>query len=364
MKVTLFRDMASERWPSMQRYADELATALQREGCRVAVFSLAGPGWSGRAGALANYAWRYLVYPALARQHQGEINHILDHSYAHLLRVLDPQRTVVTCHDIAPLAFNPPGAGLSRRVWLHAFDWLFRAARIITDAEYTRNELLARRAYPSECIIPISLGVSDWFRQPVAAATLAALRKQAGADGRPLMLHVGTCEPRKNIEAVLGVMPGLNDWQPVFVQVGGRFSPAQRQQIATAGLGDVVRQVAARSDADLHAWYQAADVFVFPSYYEGFGLPVLEAMASGTPVVCSNRTSLSEVAGEAALLVDPADGAALADALRRVLAEPDLRIELVQRGRARAASFSWERTAQQVQQVYQAVATEAQARHA
>ena len=120
-------------------------------------------------------------------------------------------------------------------------------------------------------------------------------------------------------------------------------------------LKDRVRFIGPVQDADLPALYGGAELFVFPSEYEGFGLPVLEAMACGAPVVCSNRSSLPEVAGDAALLCDPHDVESLARAIERTLTDRDLRSTLQQRSLARAAQFSWEQTAQQTLQVYQSI---------
>ena len=363
MNVTLFRDMPTERWFSMDRYADELTQALREQGHSVRAVTVRHPwaGLRGRPNAVANYAWRYGVYPRYARRHQGDVNHILDHSYAHLLRWLDPQRTVVTCHDIAPLVFDPPGKGLSRRLWLSAFETMFRAARLIAGSHFTQAELEAARPDAVRRVTVVGYGVNDAFRQTVAAPTLERLRQLYGA-GRPLIVHVGSCQPRKNLEAILKALPDLSELGVTFVQVGGRFTPAQTDLIEALGLRGAVHQVRAPSDEDLRAWYQAADVFVFPSLYEGFGLPVLEAMASGTPVVCAHHGAVAEVAGDAAMLVDPHDPIALSRAMREVLSQPALQRDLSTKGRARSLEFTWAGVARATWQVYERVYDEC--RHA
>ena len=135
--------------------------------------------------------------------------------------------------------------------------------------------------------------------------------------------------------------------------------PKQRQRVAALGLGDSVMFLGPVAGADLPALYAGAELFVFPSLYEGFGFPVLEAMACGTPVICSNVSSLPEVAGSAALQVDPRDTDALAAAMDRVLGDAALRQEMRREGLAQAGRFSWTRTAQQTLAAYRRVLNEA-----
>ncbi|MCS6910399.1 MAG: glycosyltransferase family 4 protein [Anaerolineales bacterium] len=357
MKVTLFRDLPSEGWPSMERYADELAAALRSLGCDVREYVLPRPfpRMRGRVGALANHAWRYLVYPLAARTQRSDVYHIADHSYAHLLYALDPRRTIVTCHDIAPMTFDPPGLGLSHLFWQSSYQAMLRAARIIAISHFTRQEVLSHSQYPPDCITPIWYGLGRNFHERVDSAHLQALRERYAPKGQPLILHVGSCLPRKNVEFILKALPALLDLQPIFAQVGGKFTPSQRHLLRTLGLQTCVIQTGPLTGSALTAWYQAADVFVFPSFYEGFGMPVLEAMASGTPVVCANTSSLPEVAGDAALLVDPHDASALAAAIRAVLSDRALRDELIRKGLARSREFTWEQTARRTLDVYRLV---------
>lgn len=356
MRITLFRDLPSEGWPSMERYADELAGALRLLGAEVSACTLPRPfsNAHGRAGALLNYVWRLTAYPLAARRRQGDVNHILDHSYAHLIRVVDPARTVITCHDLAPLALHERGRGLSRWMWDFSFRALPRAARIIADSAFTRAELLRLTSYPAKHITTVWLAVNPEFR-PAPEAQRAALREQSGLAEHTVVLHVGSCAPRKNIEAIIDACGELQIANMLFVQVGGCFTSEQRRRISRHGLSSRVHQISAVTEAELRDWYHLADVFIFPSFYEGFGLPVLEAMACGLPVVCSNAGSLPEVAGEAALMVDPHDPAALANAIR-ALSDPALRARLIERGLARSREFTWERTARQTLAVYAQVA--------
>ncbi len=358
MRVTLFRDLPTEHWHSMERYADELGSALRQFGCEVESFVPERPLPKSRGvpNTFLNYGWRTLVYPRLARKHQGDVNHIIDHSYAHLIDTLDLRKTVVTCHDIAPLALNE-GRGIARRLWDKSFRAMLRAASIIVDSAFTRDEILRFSDYPSGHIHVVPLAASNAFFERVAKSDLLVARKRYRLSARKIILHVGSCEPRKNVETILRALVKLGDL--VFLQIGGRFSKAQMHLIDELNLRERVHQIPFVKENELRLWYQSAEAFVLPSFYEGFGLPVIEALASGVPVVCANASSLPEIAGDpagsgrkVALLIDPHDPTKLADAIRSVLDDLTLAAELRQRGIERAKMFSWERTARETFAIY------------
>ncbi|MBI3764734.1 MAG: glycosyltransferase, partial [Chloroflexi bacterium] len=163
--------------------------------------------------------------------------------------------------------------------------------------------------------------------------------------------------PRKNVSAILRAVAQVRRRIPVrFLQVGGQFRAEERAIIREESLAHCVTQLPFVAREDLPALYAAADALAFPSFYEGFGLPPLEAMACGTPVVCSNAASLPEVVGEAALLVEARDSQGLAARLTQVLADPTLAGSLRARGIARARQFNWQQVARQTMAVYQKVA--------
>jgi glycosyltransferase involved in cell wall biosynthesis len=187
---------------------------------------------------------------------------------------------------------------------------------------------------------------------PPATADVAALRTRLGLEG-PFFLYVGTLEPRKNLPLLLRAFERLGARAGVHLALAGPRGWLDEPIVAAAArLGERVRLLGPVPPADLAALYAAAEVFVFPSRYEGFGLPPLEAMAAGTPVVAARASCLPEVLGDAALFVEPDDEAGLAEALGQLLDDPALRTELRQRGLARAAGFSWERTAAETLAVY------------
>ncbi|MFI5208752.1 MAG: glycosyltransferase [Gemmatimonadales bacterium] len=170
-----------------------------------------------------------------------------------------------------------------------------------------------------------------------------------------IVLHVGSCAPRKNIEAVIATVAELRrrgNTNAALVQVGGRFTPQQLHQIEELGLAGSVIQEQVASDAELIAAYNAANVLLLPSHYEGFGLPALEALAAGLPVVTSGVGGLAEAASDQAMVVNPPEPAGLADAIESLPTDSDLRVAEAERRRAWARQFSWNRSAEEHAKVY------------
>jgi glycosyltransferase involved in cell wall biosynthesis len=270
-----------------------------------------------------------------------------------------PWGLVTTVHDLVPFRF--PALVPARHRWaVRALlgGALRRARRIIAVSEATRSEILARYRLPSERVVVVPEAAAPHFTVPTPAA-LAAARNRFGLT-RPYVLFVGYLEPKKNLAALLDAVATLRRrgaWGETELVIAGAagWGPAPAARARALALDGVVRFVGAAPDGDLPALYGGALAFAFPSLWEGFGLPVLEAMAAGAPVVASNRGALPEVTAGAALLVEPAAGP-LADALAEVLADPALRERLRAAGLARAAQFSWARTARETLAVYRAAA--------
>lgn len=358
MSVTLFRDLPSEGFRSMELYADRLAAALHAAGCDVEQYVLPAPRLPGRANILLRYTWRMLVYPRLAARHQGRVNHVIDHTYGHLVNHLDARRTVVTCHDLRPLVLPDPSQwGVSARLWQIAFRGMLRATHIITVSDDARRELLRRSAYPQERITVVHNGIDHDNFFPRDGEEQRRVRAEYGLPDGPLVLHIGHCGPRKNVEVLLRAVARLREQgrKLTLVQGGGRFTPAQQALIVELGLVPWVRQVPYVAPGHLGALYSLADVFVFPSWYEGFGWPVLEAMACGTPVVAAAAGALAELVGDAGLLVPPGDVAAFATAIERVLQAPEFARHYVAAGLERARAFSMQRCARETMAVYERV---------
>lgn len=364
--VHLFRDLPQERWPSMENYADGLEQGFTENPPQgLEIVPIAGPALApnlrGPLGQGLTLLARCALYPLRARTQQGAVNHVLDHSYGHLVHFLDPRRTVVTVHDLVPLAFDVSRGrlGLSHALWRWALAGVLKAARVITDSHFTRRELLRLTDYPPSRAHVVPLAAGQAFRPLAPSAHLEAVRARYRLPQSPFLLHVGHGAPRKNLtmlfEAV-ALAQGRSGRAVHLVQVGAELSAVQRTLIGRLGLAGRVRFLGSVPAEDLPALYNLARAFVFPSLYEGFGLPVLEALACGTPVVCADAASLPEVAGPAALLVAPGDAEALAEALVQVLDDEDLRGRLREAGLRRAAAFTWARTAAATAAVYRLVA--------
>jgi glycosyltransferase involved in cell wall biosynthesis len=270
-----------------------------------------------------------------------------------------PWALVTTVHDLIPLRF--PALVPARHRWaVRCFlgPALRRAARVIAVSEVTRGELLARfRLDPARVVVVPEAAGPEYA--PPAPAALAAARARYALE-RPYVLSVGLLEPKKNLGALLEAVARLRRgaaWGATELLVAGAagWGPDPRAHAAALGLDGAVRFLGPVPEADLPALYGGARGFVLPSLWEGFGLPALEAMAAGTPVVASNRGALPEVTGGAALLVEPTPEP-LAEALGQLLEDAALRARLRAAGLARAAQFSWERTARETLAVYRAAA--------
>ncbi len=267
---------------------------------------------------------------------------------AHVLP-LTPGRAVATVHDLGYRYF-PRAHPWASRVYL---EWgtrhNARAGRlVIADSNATREDLVRFYRVPADKIRVAYPGVRPGLGPVRDAAAVRDTLCRYGIEP-PYVLYVGTLQPRKNltrlIEAFAQVPP---PHQLVLAGRKGWMYDAILRRAEELGIGDRVRFTGYVPDEDLPALLSGAALFAFPSLYEGFGLPVLEAMACGAPVVCSNTSSLPEVAGEAAVLVPPTDTEALAAAMNRVLADDALRAELIRRGQERVKLFTWRRCAEEI----------------
>lgn len=363
LRVSMFHTLPAEARMSSEVYAGELAKALRVAG--VQVFDVWPPTESptrqsfGMAAA-RRYSDRYIHYQAQAVRSSSQINHIPDHGYGHLAFSLNPQRTVVTFLDAMLLKLRAHEFLSQRAPWFTLAGHLIglrairRVARVITPSSSSRDDFLRFQDYPPERVVTIPLAVSSSFR-PFPG-------RQNDSTRAPSILHVGHCGFYKNVESILRALPLVQQrlGRPVrFRKVGGRFTSAQEELIASLGIGNSIDHLGTLTDEELARAYTDADVLLMPSLHEGFGLPVLEAMASGTPVLASNRGSLPEVVRDAGVLVEPEDLDAIADAVVLLLTDPILRDELVRRGLERAREFTWERTARATLDVYRAVCAEA-----
>ncbi|MCC7359949.1 MAG: glycosyltransferase family 4 protein [Anaerolineales bacterium] len=267
---------------------------------------------------------------------------------AHVLPMLHPLPSVVTVHDLGYHYFpeaHPP----RQRSYL---EWSTRraaraATHLLADSQATARDLTAVYGVPPEKVTVVYPGRDEALRRVDPAAVRA--RYDLPAD---FLLHVGTLQPRKNLLRLIEAVEQVRTQHPALTLVlAGRAGWLAEPIMAAARARPWVRRLDYVPDADLAGLYSAARVFAFPSLYEGFGFPVLEALACGVPVVCANTSSLPELAGEAALLVDPLDVGALAKAIGRVLSEPALAETLLSHAPEQLARFTWARAAEEAMRV-------------
>jgi glycosyltransferase involved in cell wall biosynthesis len=369
-RLAILHNYNDDRQPSMRLYADHLGDALVRQGVPVTrvrpptVVPMVWQARSPRWAKLDMYVGRFAVYPRLVRDLDADVTHIIDHGQAYLIGRLDPRRTVVTCHDVILLALAhgrigataiPPIALQLLRISL---ELMKRAAAIVAVSEQTKRDLVSLINVPPEHVTVIPPGLNQPFAPDPARG--AAFRARRHLPDGPLVLQLGRAF-YKNIPGVLRVVHRLRaGGLPVrLVRTGRALMHEERRLAEQLGILEAVIELGGVPDADLPALYNAVDLLLFPSLYEGFGWPPLEAMASGTPVVCSRAGSLDEVVGDAALTADPEDADALAWHANAVMTDARLRAALIARGRARAAEFDWDASAAKLIAVYEDVVARA-----
>lgn len=300
---------------------------------------------------------RYPVgLPLALRRERPDVLHV-----QYFLPPACPCPSVVTVHDVS-FAVRPEFFTLRDRIFLGTLvpASLRRADCVITDTQYTRRELIRVYGLPQEKIAVIPLAADPRYRPLERERCRRDIAARHGIT-QPFILYVGTLQPRKNPATLIRAYARMRRRSrlPHKLLIVGKpkyLYDEVFEAIRTSGVEADVLFAGFVRDDDLPTYYNAAELLAFPSHYEGFGLPVVEAMQCGTPVVCSNASCLPEVVGDAAILADPHDADAFADALERVLSDPAAAATLAERGRRRAGEFSWEQTARRTLAVYQAVA--------
>jgi glycosyltransferase involved in cell wall biosynthesis len=301
--------------------------------------------------------WQRARLPIPVERWVGDVNlfHATDF-------VLPPTRrrtkTLLTVHDLSFVRV-PESASPSLKRYLDAVvpRSAHRADHVLADSQATKNDLIALYTLPAEKISVLLSGVNPRFdRSPIRDEERRALRERYGIGEWPFVLAVGTVQPRKNYERLiraLNALPAdLSETRLVIAGGKGWLDAPIYRVVSELGLSDRVLFTGFLDDALLPALYKAARCLAFPSLYEGFGLPILEAMACGTPVVTSAASSMTEVAGDAALLIDPLDVEALQAALFSLLQDDSLRTRLIAAGVRQAATFTWERAARELMAIY------------
>ncbi|MEO1287414.1 MAG: glycosyltransferase family 1 protein [Chloroflexota bacterium] len=266
-------------------------------------------------------------------------------------------KTIVTVHDMSYVRV-PDAASPRLRAYLDAVvpRSTRRADHIIADSQATKDDLIEFYQLPENEITVLLSGIDSRYQVIDDDLWLMTIRNYYRIPSVPYLFTVGTIQPRKNYSRVIRALKQLRNtgYDLHLVIAGGKgwLEDEMYQTLEETGLNNVDHLIGYAKDEHLAGLYSGAEAVVFPSLYEGFGFPVLEGMACGTPVVTSNVSSLPEVAGEVAIMVDPYDVEAIANAIRRVLDDSDLRAEMIHRGFEQASRFTWEKSARHLRNIY------------
>ncbi|MDX1520733.1 MAG: glycosyltransferase family 1 protein [Anaerolineae bacterium] len=299
--------------------------------------------------------WHRLYLPVPVEWFAGEIQ--LFHSPNFILPPVRRAKTLLTVHDLSFIR-HPQGAVDKLRTWLEQVvpHSLARADHILADSHSTKADLIDLYAVPAPQITVIGAGVEARFQPITDPAQRQATHHRYNLPDEKFVLGLGTLEPRKNFTGLVDafnrspirdshhlVIAGGKGWLYDDILKAAESSPVQ----------DRIHLIGFVADDDLPTLYSLADIFAFPSHYEGFGIPVIEAMACGTPVVCADNSSLPEVAGSAALQVSASDSTGLAEALHQLATDPALRAQAVEQGFTQAKKFTWQAAAKKLLAVYE-----------
>jgi len=368
LNAHLYSSGEGYRGAGVSRYIHSLLTYLPQVDATLDYVAFVGapaarwPGWRESpsrwptARPPLRILWEQLVLPAACDREGLD----LLHAPVNVGPLRGDCPLVVTLHDLSfyrhPELFRP-----GRRFYQQELTrrTAARAARVIAVSQSTRADAIEILGLAEDKVVVIPNGVGEAMRPAEAPSAVAALRRRHGLP-EPMILYLGTLEPRKNLPrlleayALLRRRPGVRHR---LVLAGGRgwYYDEIRAAVERLGLRDEVLFPGYVPEEDKPLWYSAADLFVYPSLYEGFGLPPLEAMACGTPVVVSNTSSLPEVVGEAGLCVDPLDPEALARAMLALISDRERHRAYREAGLARARAFTWRTTAARTAALYHAV---------
>jgi glycosyltransferase involved in cell wall biosynthesis len=322
-----------------------------------------GPNFRSVREPSPNYSLREQVHvPWVLRRERPDVYHAPHYVLPAAVRC----RSVVTIHDCIHLMFPQYLPNRAAYAYVRASMWAAarRSDRILTVSEASKRDILSHFGIKPEKIVVVYNAIDEHFSATPSEEHVARIRERFQLDHK-FVLYVGNIKPHKNLVRLIEAFSELrrtHDDLKLLI-IGDEISklPALRRAVHRHKLHKYVRFLGYLKDDTLTVLYRLASVFVFPSLYEGFGLPPLEAMASGTPVVTSNVSSLPEVTGDAAVLVDPYDVDSIGNGIRRILDDPRLAEELRLKGLKRAREFSWERSVEKTQRVYREVAADGHA---
>lgn len=356
---------------SMDVYADNLIAELKQIRPEWEIIEIAPEPWSDdlenlwhSGNPVKKYYERFWRHPRQVKQQTADIFHIIDHTNGHVaywLRKLG-KPVVMTCHDLVQYVYpeilrnQSRFPALSLAMWQYSVKGLNTADCVVTVSESTARDVTHWLKIPPRQVEVVANGVESVF-QPLPDNIVRRWRSQYSQPGEICLLNVGSTHQRKNIETILRVVEVLiaRGLKVRLWKLGDDFTPEQQQQIRARQIEPYVSFLRQPDRDALIRFYNAADVLLAPSLYEGFGLTVLEAMACGTPTIVANASSLPEVVGDAGILVEPLDVEAIADAVIR-LQDSAYRQKIVQQGLARVGQFTWKQAAINLATIYEQLA--------
>jgi glycosyltransferase involved in cell wall biosynthesis len=370
-RLAVICDLVEENWPSMDLAAEMLLEHLRadqhavvealrvcppmrRRFTRAPLFGKQGSAHN--ADRLLNRFWDYPRH--LRRSSRGcDLFHVCDHSYAQLVHALPGTRTGVFCHDLDAFRCLLEPDVERRPLWFKAMAWrvlrgLQKAAVVFYSTSAVRREIDRHGLLDGSSLMQAPYGIAPEFTpEPAEPDPAAGLVRTLG--GAPYLLHVGSCIPRKRIDVLLDAFAGARARFPGLrlVQVGGQWTPAQQEQLTRLGLASAVLQLRGLEREVVGALYRRAALVLLPSEAEGFGLPVIEALACGATVVASDLPVLREVGGVACVYRTPADVPLWVEAICRLLGDPAAAPDRLARF-AQARRYSWAAHAQTIVDAY------------
>lgn len=358
---------------SMDVYADNLVAALRKIRPDWEIVEVSPQPWSDESGdiwhsgnPLRKFYERFYHHPRVVNQTEADLFHIIDHTDAHIAYGLQKtgKPVIVTCHDLVQYIYpeilknEAKIPAFSMAVWQYCVKGINAADRTIAISTNTARDIERWLNIDSEKIEVVPNGVGSECRVLPAETVAEWKRKYVQSDAEICLLNVGTNHHRKNIETVFKVLKKIVELNvPVRLwKVGEDFYPEQKEYIKEHGLTEHITFVDTPDREAVIEFYNAADMLIAPSLYEGFGLTILEAMACGTPTITANVSSIPEVAGNAAVLVEPTDVDAIVQAVLRIDGDANFRQDLIDRGLARVREFTWRKTAEKTANLYEQIA--------
>lgn len=371
MRVVVDARTAIPHFPGIGRYVSNLLESMARLEEDLSLHIIKPPPSRGSfvlpdlpATLVPDSAFSFrqqLVLPRIVRN----IKPSLYHSPYYMMPYRMPVPVVLTCYDLIPMIYRQYFSVFQRTAFVIAHRFALRtASHIIAISEATKSDLVRYFSVEPERVTAIPLAADTAF-SPVKGKDIAIMRNKYGIPDR-YVLYVGINKPHKNLLMLLkawGILMCNGQTEGHSLVIAGYWDPRYpdaKRYVINNGLDKTVHIIGDVQEHDLPSLYSGATAFIYPSLYEGFGLPLLEAMACGTPVMCGNVSSLPEVTGEAAAYFDPVNAGEIADTMGEVLASRKNREVLQEKGFARARLFLWEQTALRTVQVYKKVAEQGQ----